>query len=49
MGGRGVTRPHDFCEILIGTCWIDDFATQKFCLNNLIITRISMLYPDSGP
>ncbi len=34
------TRPHDFCEILIGTCWIDDFATQKFCiefLNNLRI------------
>jgi len=24
------THPSEFCDIILGTCWIDDLDTQKF-------------------
>jgi len=29
------THPLEFCDVILGTCWIDDLNTQKFCIEFL--------------
>jgi len=28
-------HPSEFCNVILGTCWIDDLDTQKFCIKFL--------------
>ena len=30
-----ITRPEEFAEIILGTNWVDDCATQHFCIEFL--------------
>ena len=29
------THPSEFCDVILGTCWIDDLDAQKFCIEFL--------------
>ena len=47
-----VTRPIQFADHMLSTCWVDNDEFQSFCiefLHRLRLTRFNLLYNQPGP